>query len=135
MRLFKKSSTQVTEEDLQEFENTLGKRLPEDYRQFMKDYNGGIQIKEGNLWYPNYVSEEGELVLKKIHRLEIAISLTEIYDFLPKAVNIGGFFGGIIAMSLSDNDYGNIYIQFSYTDPEKVADSFTEFIEGLEDYD
>ena len=35
-------------------------------------------------------------------------------------------------MSLADNDYGHIYMQFGDTDPEKVANSFTEFLEGLE---
>lgn len=136
---FKKSLTgeTVTEELLQEFEATMESPLPQDYRQHMLDYNGGIKAKDGFLYYTKYESEEGELVLKSLHHFKgggggSVVHYSKSFDFLPKAIDIGSIYGGILSMSLADNDYGHIYMQFSDTDPEKVANSFTEFLEGLE---
>lgn len=41
----------VTEELLQEFEAIMGSPLPQDYRQHMLDHNGGMQSKDGFLYY------------------------------------------------------------------------------------
>lgn len=141
MKLFKRTTAGIpaTEGTVTTFETAKGTRLPEDYRQHMLDLNGGVQISDGNLYFANYVSDEGELVLSSLFHFEgpgsSVVEASELYDSLPNGIVIGDFDGGLISMSLDEGDYGHIYMEFSYTDPEKIANSFTEFLNGLEPYD
>jgi hypothetical protein len=112
------------------------KRLPEDYREHMKQYNGGLKAEDGDLYYTNYESPEGELILKTLFHLTgpgpSVEKMSKLNDNFPNLITIGSFYGGVIMMSLQGGSYGKIYMRFSYTEPEKVADTFTEFLDGLE---
>lgn len=138
MTLFKINvmGTPISKQIIEDFEIAINSRLPKDYKKHMLNYNGGRKIKSENLYYTKYKSEEGELILNSLFNLsgggDSVESASKFYDYLPKAIVIGDFHGGIIVLSLSDNDYGSIYMQFSYTEPEKIATSFTEFLNGLE---
>ena len=53
------------------------------------------------------------------------------FDFSTRCNLAGaGITGGGLAMRKGD-DYGAIYVYYSDTEPEKIADSFTDFVNGL----
>lgn len=55
-------------------------------------------------------------------------------DILPQGyLCIGTTYTGKIAMNLNNNERGAIYVFYSDGDLTKIADSFTEFVQGLEE--
>ena len=63
----------VTEELLQEFETTMGSPLPQDYRQHMLEYNGGMQSKDGLLYsFPILESRQTPLIILFVSSLLVS---------------------------------------------------------------
>jgi hypothetical protein len=131
----------VLESWLVAFEEAMKIRLPEDYRNHILAYNGG--------------SPEGDYVIFDADRADILVSEDiHVYSFnyldngngsldiqsnrggaryIPKGIDIGASSGGMLMMSLAADEFGSIYHMFSYGEPQKIANSWTEFVSYLID--
>ncbi|WGH74762.1 SMI1/KNR4 family protein [Tenacibaculum tangerinum] len=135
MIIFDKDYDSVKQEDIENLEKLIGSELPEDYKQHMLKYNGGSIP----LWYEYiFIHNKRELSLEGFHQLKYGDDNVESYfghkhDFLyPNLLPIGAITGGYIAMGYQQENKGEIYVYFSDEDPYKIANSFNEFIEGIE---
>lgn len=139
--------TPVTESDIQAFETHLNARLPEEYRQFLMQHNGGkpeprcfpVDIdgfpNEDCITYFLCLSDTEQDSLSKtlkIYRNRIPANLLPIA--LPVAVDL-------VCLSISGDDYGTVYFwdhnwevteyEPDYTNVHFVAHSFNELLNNL----
>ena len=57
-------------------------------------------------------------------------------DLIPNGIDIGYSSAGVLIMSLASGEFGSIYHMFNYSEePEKIANSWTEFVSYLIDED
>lgn len=130
---FRIEDQKITLQELQEFEALLeGLQLPEDYKQHMLQYNGGYPKGD----YVCFEPYEGIITLSYFNPIKYGASTMEDYldmrNVFPKnQILIGIIVGGMLIISLDENSYGHIYIAYEDVNPEKIANSFTEFINGL----
>ncbi|MGH1385148.1 SMI1/KNR4 family protein [Kordia sp.] len=133
----------VLENWLAAFENTLKIRLPKDYRNHMLKYNGGFPVGDYVIFDAD---SAGILVDEDIHvqsfdELDNGESELEEQaewggsDLITKGIDIGYSSAGVLIMSLASGEFGSIYHMFSYGEPQKIANSWTEFVSYLIDED
>ena len=133
---FEKVNDEINENDLKIFEDTLGLTLPKDYKAHMLKYNGGEPES-----YGVYFGEQDNGVnLSYFHPLKYGDDSLEEYlslreDLPSNYISIGATITGGICMSLDEKDYGSIFVYYEDLNPEKLATSFSEFINGLIDYE
>ncbi|WP_175620518.1 SMI1/KNR4 family protein [Chryseobacterium schmidteae] len=133
MELFSVENPPIMLEDLKEFEAALGLSLPEDYKAHLLAYNGaGLKSTEVFFGY----MDDG-INLYYFHPIKYGNSLQSgKRDYLPeKYICIGCILGGYLAMSLDEQTYASIYSYYSEVELEYLASSFTEFVDGLIDYE
>ncbi|WGH75109.1 SMI1/KNR4 family protein [Tenacibaculum tangerinum] len=134
---FKNRNQISTPEELNEFENSLGGLvLPEDYRQHMLTYNGGI-VRQYDIVHKNYygLGDGGisDFLSIKYGGYTVEKFNEDLSDRLPTGYLAIGFTsgGGDIIMSLNnDATYGNTKVR--YTEGEKI-DLSPSFIKLLND--
>ncbi|CAL2080621.1 SMI1/KNR4 family protein [Tenacibaculum sp. 190524A05c] len=130
---FKIDEKTITIEEFNEFEVLLeGLKLPDDYKSHMLTYNGGYP--DGD--YVCFRNPNRIIELEYFHPIKYGSDTMEYYLFMRKVlpknhISIGIISGGRISLSLSELDYGSVYISYEDVIPEKIASSFTEFINGL----
>ena len=147
------SAEKINTKHIAEFENEVGTKFPEDYKNFMLESNGGTP-KEDLLYdfFDEVTEAENTSVIREFFSLfsddSVKMSnLREIYkimtyeetistDMLPIADDPGG---NIIGISLNKDDFGYVYfINHEYDDLDtgylvksKIAESFSNFIGAL----
>jgi hypothetical protein len=118
----------LTEEILVEFEKNLPRPLPDVYREFLKQYNGGTMNEKSNTFYINGISgvtqthsgDKGMVATfesLKPSKNEGEEDLLSQYKFFKEkgvfpdyCLPIGSDWGGnLVLMSLGNADYGYIY--------------------------
>jgi hypothetical protein len=133
----------VTEEDLLQFEQEIGQRLPKNYRTFLAKY--GLAAGTGNTRFTN--SEEGNVEtpvdvfygLKAGDNYDIRVIRKDLSEYLPdNLLPIASGSGGHFCLALSGDDAGTVYWWFpesgsveSEDDLEPVANSFEQFVNAL----
>lgn len=129
MITFKLTEKQLTEEEVQEFENSQGISLPDSYRKHILENNGGVLLDtyfEGNGISFFYPIKYGDDTLEECIE-DLSDVLPE--NFLPFAQDSGG---NTFCIDLSD---GKIYLWLVQEEIEDsivlLASSFNEFINGL----
>jgi hypothetical protein len=121
----------VTEEDLLQFEQEIGQRLPKNYRTFLAKY--GLAAGTGNTRFTN--SEEGNAG----DNYDIRVIRKDLSEYLPdNLLPIASGSGGHFCLALSGDDAGTVYWWFpesgsveSEDDLEPVANSFEQFVNAL----
>lgn len=141
----------MTEEDVSAFERSLGQRLPDDYRRFLLEVNGGrlADVNAGyafgviNMMYSLHDPKDGRNLLTRVTR-ERMLSLLPSKDVMSIGYDDGG---SPILIALDAEHYGEIWFQddpdvrpedanprvywFDRRDMDKLADSFEQFIGTL----
>ncbi|MFD2917095.1 SMI1/KNR4 family protein [Psychroserpens luteus] len=116
--------------DLQNLESALGAILPEDYKTHMLKYNGGRVS-----WTKSYILEYNgsEYELGGFKELDKVKEFFESKNpiLYPKYFSIGDIEGGYLAMGYQEENYGQIFVYFSDEAPQKVANSFSEFLQSI----
>lgn len=134
---FVNTGSQISQGDISEFENKYEVSLPQEYKDFLLQTNGGRPEPD---FFP--FSDDGFVVtwfynLKNgKHLLELTLELLWIAEqivprtLIPIARDQGG---DLVCISLNEEEYGKIYMWFGSTDSDPVflAESFTEFIDAL----
>ncbi|KAB1158916.1 hypothetical protein F7018_07370 [Tenacibaculum aiptasiae] len=120
--------------DLKDLEKLIESSLSKDYKQHMLSYNGGYMYSERSKVYSyeeEYVNFGRFFDLEKVKKM-----FNRKHDFLKNSfLTIGTVVGGYIAIGYNQNNFGEIHIYHSDGNPKKIANSFTEFIENLEEED
>lgn len=135
------------EQDITLLEKELSLKLPQDYRKFLLDTNGGVVEKdENNKIVLTQIDETIVIdVLYGIHtgnqNADIQFWMDSLKDDLMENVIIVGddIIQGLIVMICDGEDQGIYYWDDAYNFEEscdesnmyKIADSFTEFIQLL----
>lgn len=132
MELFIAENPPITLSDIQEFETTTGLFLPEDYKAHLLEYNGA-EVESIEVYFG--VPDDG-INFYYFHPLKYGDSiLVGTQDYLPeKHICIGCTATGYLAMALTEDNYGNIYVYYSEAELTWLASSFTAFVSGLTDY-
>lgn len=138
----------LNETRLADFEINLGVRLPEDYRKFLMDHNGGIP-EPSTFWIKDGIDSSEVFQFYGIHDGPEWLSLENYIigkNFgIPEhllAIGDDGT-GNTICLGISGNKKGVVYFidheihpfeePNSYTGVTRIADSFTQFISQLFD--
>lgn len=136
----------INEEAIEQFENENQIMLPEDFKQFLLNRNGGVPDLQGV-----DVKEKDNTKSRVVEFIfglapDSAGTLQHVYRIAQKRLpkNILPIARGgkhSFAMSLRKEDYGHIYFdnsdevdrdgRSSYDNLYQIADSFTEFLEKL----
>ena len=137
--IIKQFFTEVSDAEIAEFEAMNDIVFPEFFKAFIKDYNGS-KVYE-NCFQGKYIISNF-LPLKKNRNASIELIMPAIKseeegigrdDLIPFAIDPGG---RPYLFSVGKNDFGQVYIDrmsAGYQDPLlKIADSFEQFIQGLE---
>jgi cell wall assembly regulator SMI1 len=133
------SGDSVTQQDISEFEKSFEVRLPKDYKDFLLETNGGRPEKSffpfeddgfGIGWFYNL--KNGKYTLEFTLELLWIAEQTIPRNLIPIARGHGADF---YCICLDTANYGQIYVWHGNMDvePFKVANSFSELIEGLTD--
>ncbi len=123
------SEEKISNDELLEFEQSIGYKLPENYKEFILKNNGGVPNKE-------YFEEikvsyftpikYGENTVEKAYEM-----LKEILPngYLPIANDVCG---ELICIDLkSGNTFGNIYYVADGDEPLVIAKNFEQLLDGL----
>ncbi|WP_420571191.1 SMI1/KNR4 family protein [Kordia sp.] len=133
---YKSKAQNITLEEFQQLENNYSIKLPQDYKNHMLKCNGINPLEDyyflPDIWedeinffyilpikYGSYIFEEGNLI-------------GYLEDYPEMQVMIGVTRTGSLSMSLKKEEHGSIYVYYSDGEMHKLANSFTEFLEGLE---
>ncbi|CAL2091531.1 SMI1_KNR4 domain-containing protein [Tenacibaculum sp. 190524A02b] len=124
-------------EDISTFEKEYKFVLPESYKKFLLENNGGIPKESifwdgtieshvSNFYSLKYGNVTLENIIKEIHREDALPTI-----FFPFA-STGG--GGDYAFSLKDSNFGEVYLfHYDGSEPFKICSSFDDFIKSLEE--
>lgn len=147
----KDSGEPLSEEQVKAFEAKIGYPLPEDYRAFLLQHNGGEPE------YPNFQFHlllDGETLLGEDHIQDFfGLDLLQweydtLFRRIPKNLLAiaSDWSGSVVCISLYGEDKGKIYLwdveieeeilegeEPTYYNVWWAADSFTEFLNGLWD--
>ncbi|NMD72233.1 SMI1/KNR4 family protein [Bacillus sp. DNRA2] len=135
----------ASEELLIELEEFIGFPLPDDYKKFLSEYNGGTSKVRYSKFFVNELNQEIPLdVLYGIgvnSTFDLSVCFEEFEeDLLPNSLIIGDDPGaGLIVLVTDVENYGVYYWDHSFYFPQsseeentyKIADSFKDFINGL----
>ncbi|MDD9266187.1 SMI1/KNR4 family protein [Paenibacillus sp. GCM10023248] len=141
---------EITEEHIVAVEERYDFILPEDYKDFLLKYNGGkpkcrkFTTKNGRL--TNHLMYFLPLIHNEVLCLAVAFLIfTKENELRFNIIPIGEDpIKNFVCISVAGDDFGSIYYwDFIHCDEEiptykylvPIADSFTEFIEGLEESD
>jgi hypothetical protein len=146
---FRNVSRPLTEADIEGFETNLGIRLPDGYRSFLREVNGGYPQNEGFSY-----GDGRSFMLQRLYPLTNEIesyfnlhSLNHADCDAPSGFLVIGTssFGDPVCLGVAPpNENKVVYLDHEERDPDKVdddpmlgvyllSDSFEEFILSLED--
>lgn len=131
----------VSDNDLDTLETYINNSLPEDYRQHMRQWNGGVPL-QNNLVHKNFLDAGTDFVVQSFYPLiadDESSTIKAYWDFesidilADGHIPIGVAFGGDeIIMSLNPNEgYGNIKLQTDYGIIHDISPSFSQYLEDL----
>ncbi|WGH77115.1 SMI1/KNR4 family protein [Tenacibaculum tangerinum] len=134
----KKQNVQaITLDELNTFQISLGKTLPEDYRQHMLLYNGGSVINK-KIEHKNYPENPSTglnyLLPIKYGYDTIEHTINDISEYLPSGyLPIGlNMAGGYVIISLNnDTTYGRIKEWYPDDELNDMSESFTQYLEDM----
>ncbi len=124
----------ITLQELNEFESLIGYTFPEDYRQHMLIYNGGL-VEQDNNSHINY-PETGSGIAKFFpikygnYTMEKAFETMENFDIPEGYFIIGETWGGgeIIISLNNDSTYGNTKEYYPDGTLNDLSPSFTQLL-------
>lgn len=131
---FKKNEKKIIIQDIINLESEIGFKFPNDYTKFMLKHNGG-KTKS----FETYFGDD-EIQLTSFHPIKgnditVSSSFSVSKEFLPNGfIDIGYVIGGDLCMSLNEKNNGAVFVYYSDGELEFLANSFTEFLEGLKEY-
>lgn len=134
------NSQLITLTELNSFETMIGLSLPQDYRQHMLTYNGGI-VEPYKLDHINYI--DGDQGISKLYPIKYgSMTMEKIYSHLNNLIpnnylSIGKTRGqGEIIMSLNnDGTYGNIKEWYPDGEINELSPSFTQLLNDMVESD
>ena len=151
--IFLNEGIKITAENIAKIECELGIKLPEDYKSFILQNNGGTPKKDLLFDFFDEVQEcENTSVIQNLFSLYVdnsnpAYNVKVIYDIMVNdeaipadMVPIGDNPGGnVISISLNKDDYGVVYflnhefedLDTGYLVKSKIANSFKAFMDSL----
>ncbi|ANB59920.1 SMI1/KNR4 family protein [Anoxybacteroides amylolyticum] len=136
----------ATVQMIDEFEQYIGFSLPEDYRHFLLQYNGG---KPRERYYSFFVEELNESIpLNVLYGLDTDIEQVNLKvwhdeyrdDLIENCIIIGSDPGSGMIVLVNDNEERGVYYwdhswHFDQSNEEnnlyKISDSFQNFFDGL----
>ena len=135
----------ATEESIRELEELMGFPLPEEYKKFLSEYNGGTSKVRYSKFFVKELNQEIPLDVLYGIGVKRTFNLGVIYeefeeDLLPNSLIIGDDPGsGLIVLITDIENYGVYYWDHSFYFPQsneeentyKIANSFNDFINGL----
>lgn len=121
------SEKRLNQQEIVDFEESYNLSLPEDYKGFLLDNNGGYPAQE--LYFKNHPID-GFLSMKYgDNNIEKNIGLLEgVLD--SNNIPVAESLGGIIYLDIESN---RVYLKYSDDQTELLADSFKTFISVLKD--
>ncbi|WMJ72145.1 SMI1/KNR4 family protein [Cytophagaceae bacterium ABcell3] len=142
------SNNKLEENEISNFEEEIGFSLPDDYRTFLKDHNGGL-VNNQSIYVDDLEQSMMMHVLygidiKRAEVLNLTYWLNEYEDELPESTLIIGVnsTGGFITYTTSGEDKGIYFWDHQHFFPQSnedegntyyLADSFKEFVGSLKD--
>ncbi|EJX0404038.1 SMI1/KNR4 family protein [Salmonella enterica] len=122
----------LTQDEFVEFEKHFSKKLPDGFKNFYLENNGGYlpeTVHPSPLLFSGFISiKYGKVPIEKIYQ-DLIDDFPELNDMVPFADDEGG---NCFLLSLRDKDYGRIYIWLM---DEKelvfVSETFDNFIKEL----
>ncbi|SHM57953.1 SMI1/KNR4 family protein [Gracilibacillus kekensis] len=135
----------ATNESIKELEEYLGFLLPEDYKKFLNEFNGGTPKNRYSKFFVKELNQEVPLDVLYGIGVKSTFNLIECYeefeeDMLPNSLIIGDDPGSGLIVLITDAENDGIYywdhaFYFPQSNEEentyKIADSFMEFINDL----
>lgn len=144
----KKSTGTLYELALLNFEMKLKSKLPDDYRSFLLEYNGG-KPEENMFAIPKAKKQCGVTCFFGIYNSKKATDLVteraRFSDRLPVHILpiAGAKDGNLVCLSVASSDFGSVYLWNHELETEsssgesflKIVPSFSEFMAALQKYD
>lgn len=135
----------ATEDMIRRFEEYIGFSLPEDYRQFLQNYNGRTSKVRFSTFYVEELKEHIPLDVMYGLDVEHPFNLKKWYeeykeDLLPNTLVIGDDPGSGKIVLIADSEFKGVYywdhtFNFAQSNEEEntyeISESFKSFIDGL----
>lgn len=135
-----RSAPEISEQDLEAFESELGTSLPNAYRAFLIENNGGYPTPRSCCVDQPW----GGTTVVAFRGIEAPYPMTlypEESEQLPGTLNIADDLGGnTICLGLHGEERGQIFF-WAHDEPEgannawKIADNFDDFLQSFSDED
>jgi hypothetical protein len=128
-----------TEQQVAELESRLRVELPEDYRQYLLEFNGGVFDDPEILSPENSFPQRGLEVMYGVATHSPSLELGQPADIAlfdnndPLiALPIGGTsLGDLVVLDLESDDWGAVYFKQASADWFRLADGIEEFFANL----
>ena len=138
----------MNEEELIKFQNEINFELPDDYKNFLTNYNGGVPEERYSTFMVDSISQEIGLQVLYGLNLEDGLDLREWYDeyrddLLLNCIIIGHGLGfGFIILMHSPEKSGVYFWDNTFELDEssedenvyKISDTFKEFLDKVKKY-
>lgn len=146
----KSRGPRLSESQLRAVEQELGVRLPEDYRKFMLEFNGGRPVPEDAFDVPQCDQSSGVNRFCPIDENDANGLLTKRMHLdgrIPPNMLViaGAACGDLVLLTIQGDDAGSVFYWDHedelasgpplYANTYRVADSFSEFYRGLRTFD
>lgn len=135
----------IEQTDIDAFETSIGATLPEAYKQQLLKYNGGGADVNLTVYFEPLEDEINFLCFLPLKYGDNELGRANrngLEAYFPQSptpirhIRMGSNYTGALSMSLDEEDYGAIFHFFpDSVVPKKIANSFTEFVNGLEAYE
>ena len=137
MEKIKKDKKLIEALDFKKVEEIHKIIFPEDYKVHMLKYNGGRPVSK-LFFKPDIWDDEIKLsyllpLKYGSYTFERANLKGELLDYPEENLIIGHTLTGALSISFKESEYGSIYVFYSDGEMHKLANSFTEFLEGLKE--
>ncbi|MEC0207378.1 SMI1/KNR4 family protein [Paenibacillus ehimensis] len=135
----------ATDEMISNFEKHIGFSLPEDYKQFLRDYNGGTSVVRYSTFFVEELNENMPLDVMYGLGVEKPFDLVKWYDeykddLFSNSIVIGDDPGSGKIVLITDPEFKGVYywdhvFHFEQSSEDEntfeISESFKIFIEGL----
>lgn len=130
------ANQKINKKDIENFEKEINSKLPDDYKSFMLEYNGGIIINDSNAIY---IQEDDPYGIDEFLDLDNVLLQTKLRikpeqfggKYLVIARDAGEYH---YLLCLENTNFGYIYVFGGCEEFEQIATSFTEFLNKIEEF-
>lgn len=136
LKIISKKNRITTTKDIQAVETKIGLRIPNDFKQFLLQYQGGTNLDINHIvvnYGNNFVDKVAIVNISDIDEILNSWNMIKDYETCKGILTFGNTLGDgrFWGISLNIEDYNSVYLYEASLERNKVAATFSEFLNKI----